>query len=96
MAEAPDSGSGGSRFESAVRYGDVKQDRRRRWIVAVVHAVYDPRSRSGRSRQRYTSGEVDYFFIVTGNGDKYLIPLEVAGDLKSLTLDDKYALFRLD
>lgn len=57
--------------------------------------MYDPQSSSGRTRQRYNSDEVDYFFIVTGNGDKYLIPLEAANAAKTLTLDDKYALFKL-
>jgi hypothetical protein len=67
-----------------------------RWIVGVTRREYDPAASSGRRARRYSPGEIDFFFIVTGDGAKYLIPLEVSNGATTLTLDGKYAAFRVD
>jgi hypothetical protein len=36
---------------------------------------------------------VDYFFIVTGGGDMYLIPFDVVAGKRSIVLDRKYSGF---
>jgi PD-(D/E)XK endonuclease len=79
-----------------VQVKSTNRTERGRWIVSIVRQAYAPSAAGGRSRRRYTANEVDFFFIVTGNEAKYLIPLEVAGDAQSLTLDGKYALYKLD
>jgi hypothetical protein len=41
-------------------------------------------------RVPYGEGEIDYFFIVTAGGQKYLVPLAVVSSLGGLVLDEKY------
>jgi hypothetical protein len=48
-----------------------------------------------RIKRTYREDEVDYFFILTGDGSVYLIPLAVTGGARSLVLDSKYAAYRV-
>lgn len=72
---------------------------RSRWNVGINRFVYEAdsaRSANGaRKRRPYRPDEVDLFFIVTGSGDHYLIPLAATGDAVNLTLDDKYASYKV-
>lgn len=71
-----------------------------RWIVRIHRRVYDatmkPTARGSRKNCLYHPDEVDFFFILTGDGRKYLIPLKVTNGYSSLTLDNKYSAYRLD
>jgi hypothetical protein len=40
-------------------------------------------------------GEIDFFVVVTADGDNYLLPLAVTKGAGSLTWDSKYAAFKL-
>jgi len=46
-----------------------------------------------RSRVAYMPGDVDFFFVVTGAGDRYLIPIDVVGSRAVLSLGEKYQAF---
>jgi PD-(D/E)XK endonuclease len=74
------------RLETSGRYG-----------VRLLRTIYDPEATpnaGGRYRQvPYLTGMVDYFFIVTGGGDMYLIPFDVVAAKRSIVLDRKYSAF---
>lgn len=57
----------------------TQRDPRGGWVVSIARCLYDPTGRMNaagkRRRVPYSSAEVDDFFIVTGNGDVYVIPL---------------------
>ena len=53
-------------------------------------------SNGHRARTPYKAGEVDLFFIVTGYGDKYLIPLGATNQALVIALDRKYAAYRVE
>jgi hypothetical protein len=61
------------------------------------HAAFRPRAASmcGYAPDSYSSGEVDFFFILTAEGDSYLVPLAITKCASSLTLDCKYAAFKV-
>jgi hypothetical protein len=65
------------------------------WEVRVCRLSYDRTANSGRAPRCYSYGEVDYFFVVTADGGRYLIPLDAVKGIQSLTLGDKYASFRV-
>lgn len=71
-----------------------------RWVVRIHRRTYNasrkPNAGGSRELLAYGSDEVDFFFILTGAGVKYLIPLGVTNGYGSLTLDAKYAAYRLD
>jgi hypothetical protein len=75
------------------------QDTRSHWYVHINRRAYDSSAKQttvgARSQRTYGADEIDYFFIVTAGGDKYLIPLPVTRNLASLTLDSKYAAFKV-
>jgi hypothetical protein len=52
-------------------------------------------SNGARAKCVYAPGEIDFFFIVTAAGDNYLVPLAVTKGVGSLTLDSKYAAFKV-
>lgn len=67
-----------------------------RWSVRIAHHPYDSSTVSGRSSPvPYTSSEVDYFFIVCGDGSMYLVPISDTGGVTNLTLDVKYSQFKV-
>lgn len=70
------------------------------WVVYTSRSAYDRnlpiRSDGKRSRVAYTEEEVDFFFVVTEAGDKYLIPRASTGDALSVSLDTKYAAFKVE
>jgi hypothetical protein len=70
-----------------------------RWIVRIDRQKYGkrlrPSSNGARQKCTYLPDEIDYFFVVTGDGDKYLIPLSETNEALSLTLDSKYAVYRV-
>lgn len=79
----------------------VKTTRRQlsngRYFVKLLRTVYDSDAKvdaRGRYRQvPYSPGDVDYFFIVTAQPAKYLIPLESVTGRQTLVLDQKYQAF---
>jgi len=77
----------------------ARKDRNGRWLVGINRQAYDRSvaltANGARSRRAYTSDEVDVFFIVTSSADQYLIPLPVTSGVESLTLDSKYAAFKV-
>jgi hypothetical protein len=70
-----------------------------RYVVKLTRTVYDPSVKlnaAGRMRQvPYARGSVDYFFLITGAGDMYLIPQEVVDGVSCIVLGDRYDAFRL-
>jgi hypothetical protein len=44
----------------------------------------------------YRPDEVDLFFVVTSSGEKYLIPIGATNGATSLTLDEKYAAYKVE
>jgi hypothetical protein len=46
-----------------------------------------------RSRVAYVPEDVDFFFVLTGAADRYLIPIDVVGTRAVLSLGDKYQAF---
>jgi hypothetical protein len=76
------------------------QDRSGAWVTCTHRTQYDStvvaRGTAGKRRKvRYTKDEVDWFFIVVGDGSKYLIPLEVVGDTLRLSLGKKYENYKI-
>ncbi|WP_407676410.1 group I intron-associated PD-(D/E)XK endonuclease [Plantactinospora alkalitolerans] len=71
-----------------------------RYRVHLHRCIYDAsgvRNAHGQMRQvSYTSGEVDYFFILTASRHVYLIPLSVIAEKKYIVLDTKYSGFLQD
>jgi hypothetical protein len=70
------------------------------WVARVYRTRYDSattaRGTAGKRRSvRYTKDEVDLFFIVVGDGSRYLIPLEVVGDTMRLNLGKKYERYKI-
>lgn len=51
-------------------------------------------SSSGTERRIYDPDEIDYFFVITGDLDYYLIPVAVVGGLHAIHLS-AYAQYRL-
>lgn len=43
----------------------------------------------------YRPGEIDYFFVVLGTGEKYLLPYDVIGERVSAKLGERYAEFQV-
>jgi hypothetical protein len=76
------------------------KDRYSRWSVGISRKEYGADSErnadGARKRRPYRSDEVDFFFIVTGCGDKYLIPLPATEGATALTLNDKYAAYKVE
>lgn len=77
----------------------ITRDRNGRWLVRIHRMTYDSSAKRTSSGARvscaYASGEIDFFFIVTAFGDKYLVPLAVTSGAGTLTLDSKYAGFKV-
>lgn len=77
----------------------MSRDRNGRWLVRIHHKPYDrtaKRTASGaRTNRAYSPDEIDFFFIVTAAEGKYLIPLAETGTLGTLTLDSKYAAYKV-
>jgi hypothetical protein len=77
----------------------TSHDRTGRWLVRIHRMAYDPTVKPTANGSRikcvYAPGEVDFFFVVTADGDNYLIPLESTNGVSSLTLDSKYAAFKV-
>jgi hypothetical protein len=77
----------------------ASHDKSGRWIVGIYRMAYDSSvrrtSNGARTRCVYALGEIDFFFIVTAAGDNYLMPLAVTRGAATLTLDSKYAAFKV-
>jgi hypothetical protein len=66
------------------------------FIAAVHRKLHKPGSTgSARENAAYTKADTDLFFIVTSDGDLYLIPIEAVGDKKYVCLDVAYSAYRL-
>jgi hypothetical protein len=70
------------------------------WTVHVHRTKYDAgkqvQGSAGKRRVvSYTKDEVDYFFIVTGDLTKYLIPIDIVGDAKNISLGKKYDSYKV-
>jgi hypothetical protein len=77
----------------------TSKDRGGRWVVGICRMEYgaaeENNSNGSRRKRPYRPDEVDLFFILTGNGEKYLIPLDATSGSLSLTLDEKYAAYKV-
>ncbi|MCW2930004.1 MAG: hypothetical protein JWM19_966 [Actinomycetia bacterium] len=75
------------------------RDRYGRWTAGVARMEYaassEANANGSRQRRPYRDHEIDFFFIVTGGGDRYLIPLEATDGAAGLTLNDKYAAYKV-
>ena len=68
--------------------------------VACVGVRFPPpaptQTAAGKHRRcKYTNSDIDLFFILTGDMDTYLIPVEVVGAF-SLTLDLRCSAYKMD
>ena len=64
------------------------------YLVRIQKSMYvkaDASSSFRYAHTKYVQGEIDYFFIICGNGEKYLIPHEVIGELATVSVTTKYA-----
>ena len=69
-----------------------------RWAVSISRREYTPgilNAGGARKDCVYRDTEIDYFFIVTGDGSQYIIPLKATNGIGHITLDSKYAAFRV-
>jgi hypothetical protein len=69
-----------------------------RWAVSISRREYTPgilNAGGARKDCVYRDTESDYFFIVTGDGSQYIIPLKATNGIGHITLDSKYAAFRV-
>jgi len=75
------------------------RDKNGRWVVRIYRMAYKSSvkrtSNGARAKCAYAPGEIDFFFIVTAAGDNYLMPLAVTRGARTLTLDSKYAVFKV-
>lgn len=81
-----------------VKSTNVRERTTSRWKVTISQKKFRP----GNGRRKwsvetcpYEEGTVDYFFIVCGDGSRYLIPWETTNGSGSLVLDVKYANYRV-
>ena len=69
------------------------------WRTGIVKKRYDPDvnpSALGKvAKVPYSVEEVDFFFILDGEGQSYLIPIHAVEGMTALHLDNKYAEFRV-
>jgi hypothetical protein len=69
-----------------------------RWAVSISRREYTPgilNAGGARKDCVYRDTEIDYFFIVAGDGSQYIIPLKATNGIGHITLDSKYAAFRV-
>jgi PD-(D/E)XK endonuclease len=69
-----------------------------RWSVSISRREYlpgVPNEKRARKECAYSENQVDFFFIVTGDGSQFLVPLKVTNGAGNLVLDSKYAAFRV-
>lgn len=82
----------------------VKSTNRRedsdRYFVRLIRRRYDPESpgnAAGRYRDvAYSEADIDLFFVLTGDGSQYLIPIGAVNGQKALVLDAKYSGYRIE
>jgi hypothetical protein len=77
----------------------TRRDPSGRWIVRIGRMQYDGNGTSGSNGKRrgrpYAAGEVDLFLIVTGDRSIFLIPIDLVSGQVALTLDRKYAAYKV-
>lgn len=76
----------------------TRRDRYGRWVAGIERQVYEADvtgTNGARSRRAYRDDEIDMFFITTGDRSRYLIPLAATGGARTLSLDDKYAAYKV-
>lgn len=90
-----DTTAGFKKIQIKVSQRSVQPGSRR--SVKLVRRLYDPSARinaNGTYRMvPYEAHEVDYFFIVVGDGRMYLIPFEAVRGKSSIVPEDKYQEF---
>jgi hypothetical protein len=78
----------------------TRRERSGRYAIRLRKSQYgaswNPACGSQGGSRPYRPDEVDFFFVVTGDGSKYLIPLSETSGATRLVLDVKYAAFRVD
>lgn len=71
-----------------------------RWVCSLTTWAYDKTASvnaAGKRRQyTYSKDEIDLFFIETGSGDMYLLPIQLVEGFTSVTLDRKYKKFKIN
>lgn len=67
------------------------RDRNGRWVVNVSRRPYQ--RELNNSREPYDPDDIDEFFIITGSGDVYVIPVAVIAGRVMITLD-RYLSYR--
>jgi hypothetical protein len=69
-----------------------------RWVVRSSRWAYDKTAKrnAGGKRRRvpYTVNEADYFYILTADGTRYIVPVAVTNSTLTITLDVKYARYK--
>lgn len=72
----------------------TRRERSGAWAAQIVKRPYDATLPVGAAGKRravpYNEGEVDYFFIVTGDQSIYIIPFGVVRGLQGISLGQKY------
>jgi hypothetical protein len=77
-----------------------KARRNGRWFVRTCRHAYDKNASianaAGKRRDvAYTTADADYFYILTSDGSRYIVPVSVTGGTLTLTLDIKYAQYKV-
>jgi hypothetical protein len=69
-----------------------------RWCVRIHRRTYlaGAEAADRRIKRIYCANEVDFFFVAVQSSDKYVIPLSATRGMTKLTLDGKYAAYRVD
>jgi PD-(D/E)XK endonuclease len=92
-----DSGSGLKRVQVKT---SSRRDRSGRYEARLTRTVYDstvePNARGNYREAPYPADALDYFFILTSDFVKYLIPLDVVAGMQHVVLDVKYAAFAIE
>lgn len=63
------------------------------WVVHTHRLTWDPKTPGKRRKCPYTKENIDLFFVVTGNNDIFVIPVEAVTAM-SISLDTKYTRFK--
>lgn len=68
------------------------------WRVNIGRVAYDGAAsvNSGGKRRKvsYTADQIDLFFILTADGETYLVPQEAVPEVKTISLSNKYAKYK--
>jgi hypothetical protein len=83
-----------------VKTTTAKDPGSKRWVVGIMRHAYDKhataRNSAGKRRHiPYSPNDVDYFYILTGDRSRYIVPVVATRGTIRITLDVKFAKYRV-